>query len=250
MDRESGSTSIDTWTPKRAMFIYAHPDDVDFSAAATAAKWARGGCEVTYVILTDGNAGSHDPNMTKERLAEVRRAEQRAAAEVVGVKTCLFLGYQDGLLQPTLAVRKRMVRLIRKLRPQAVVCGDPRRYFSGSTYINHPDHRAAARIAVEAVFPAAEMNLLYPDLLEEGLTGHKPNYVYVSTRMDSDCYVDVTETVELKIEALRQHESQLGDWDPGPRIRERLAAYGEEAGCAYAEPFRRMTLKPIEGEGR
>ncbi len=239
---------IDSWIPGRAMFIYAHPDDVDFSAAATAAKWARGDCEVTYVILTDGNAGSHDPSMTKERLGRIRRAEQEAAGAVVGAKTCLFLGYQDGLLQPTLTVRKRLVRLIRQYRPEAVVCGDPRRYFSGSTYINHPDHRAAARAAVEAVFPAAEMNLLYPDLLEEGLTGHKPNYVYISTRDDPDCYVDVTETIELKIEALRQHRSQMGDWDPGPRIRERLAVFGKHVGCAYAEPFRRITLKPIPGE--
>jgi LmbE family N-acetylglucosaminyl deacetylase len=147
-------------------------------------------------------------------------------------------------------VRKRLVRLIRQFRPEAVVCGDPRRYFSGSTYINHPDHRAAARAAVEAVFPAAEMNLLYPDMLAEGLTGHKPNFVYISTRMDPDCYVDVSETVELKIEALRQHKSQMGDWDPGPRIRERLAELGKEAGCAYAESFRRMMLKPLEGESR
>jgi LmbE family N-acetylglucosaminyl deacetylase len=248
MDERATDTMIDAWIPKRALFIYAHPDDVDFSAAATAAKWAGGGCEITYVIMTDGNAGSHDPEMTKERLAEVRRREQRAAADAVGVTRCIFLGYQDGLLEPTLEVRKRLVRLIRKHRPQAVVCGDPRRYFSGSTYINHPDHRAAARAAVEAVFPAAEMNLLYPDMLEEGLTGHKPNYVYISTRMDPNCYVDVTETAELKIEALRQHESQMGDWDPGPPIKERLAVYGEEAGCPYAEPFRRMTLKPLQGE--
>jgi LmbE family N-acetylglucosaminyl deacetylase len=229
------------------MFIYAHPDDVDFSAAGTAAKWARDGCEVTYVILTDGNAGSHEPDMTRERLGQVRRAEQEAAAAVVGAKECIFLGYQDGLLQPTLSARKRVVRLIRQIRPQAVVCGDPRQYFSGNTYINHPDHRAAARIAVEAVFPAAEMNLLYPDMLEEGLTGHKPNYVYVATWEDPDHYVDISETIALKIEALRQHKSQMGDWDPEPRIRERHAEIGRRAGYAYAECFRRMTLRPIEG---
>jgi len=232
------------------MFIYAHPDDVDFSAAGTAAKWAQDGSELIYVILTDGNAGSHDRGMTRERLAQIRRAEQEAAAAVVGAKVCIFLGYQDGLLQPTLAARKRLVRVIRQYRPQAVVCGDPRRYFSGSTYINHPDHRAAARLAVEAVFPAAEMNLLYPDMAEEGLTGHKPNYVYISTREDPDTYVDVSDTVGLKIAALRQHKSQMGDWDPEPRIRERLAEVGRQAGCAYAESFRRMTLKPVEGESQ
>jgi LmbE family N-acetylglucosaminyl deacetylase len=248
MNERPITTLIDTWTPQRAMFIYAHPDDVDFSAAGTAAKWARAGCEVTYLILTDGSAGSHEPGMTRERVAQIRRAEQEAAAEVVGVTTCLFLGYQDGLLQPTLAVRKRVVRRIRQHRPQAVVCGDPRRYFSGETYINHPDHRAAAQIAVEAVFPAAEMDLLYPDMVEEGLRGHKVNVVYVATREDPNGYIDISETIALKIEALRQHASQMGDWDPGPWIRERQAELGQKAGCAYAEAFRRMTLKPIEGE--
>jgi LmbE family N-acetylglucosaminyl deacetylase len=186
--------------------------------------------------------------MTREKVAQIRAAEQEAAARVVGAKRCIFLAYQDGLLQPTLEVRKRVVRLIRQYRPQAVVCGDPRRYFSGDTYINHPDHRAAAEIAVEAVFPAAEMNLLYPDLVAEGLQGHKVNYVYISTREDPNCYVDITETIELKLEALRRHESQMDGWDPDPWIRERQAAYGAKAGCAYAEPFRRMTLKPVEGE--
>jgi LmbE family N-acetylglucosaminyl deacetylase len=250
MDERPTTDLIDTWTPERAMFIYAHPDDVDFSAAGTAAKWARGGCKVVYLILTDGSAGSHQPGMTRERVAQIRQAEQEAAAEVVGAAACIFLGYQDGLLKPTLAVRKRVVRQIREHRPKAVVCGDPRRYFSGDTYINHPDHRAAAEIAVEAVFPAAEMDLLYPDLTAEGLWGHKVNYVYVSTREDPNCYVDVSETVELKITALRQHRSQMGDWDPDPWIRERLAEIGKQAGCDYAEPFRRMTLKPIEREGQ
>jgi LmbE family N-acetylglucosaminyl deacetylase len=239
-------TLKETWIPERALFIFAHPDDVDYAAAGTAALWALGGSELTYLVLTDGNAGSHDPAMTRERLGQIRRAEQEAAAAIVGAKTCVFLGYQDGLLEPTLAVRKQVVRLIRQVRPQAVVCGDPRSYFSGNTYVNHPDHRAAARIAVEAVFPAAEMNLLYPDLLEEGLTGHKPNYVYIATWEDPDHFVDITETIALKIEALRQHRSQMGDRDPEPRIRERHAAIGRSVGYAYAEAFRLMTLRPIE----
>ncbi|MFW6082566.1 MAG: PIG-L deacetylase family protein [Chloroflexota bacterium] len=241
---------IDRWIPRRALFIYAHPDDVDFSAAATAAKWAQAGCEVVYLILTDGSAGSHETGMTKEKLTEIRRKEQQAAADVTGVAKCIFLDQPDGLLESTLTLRKEVVRVIREHKPEAVVCGDPRPYFSGNTYINHPDHRAAARLAVEAVFPAAEMNLLYPDLVAEGLEGHKVNIVYVSTREDPNCYIDVTDTVELKIEALRQHKSQMGDWDPDPRIRARLAEIGKQAGCSYAESFRRMTLGPTEGERR
>ncbi len=238
----------DTWIPERAMFIFAHPDDIDFSVAGTAAKWAQNSSEVVYLILTDGSAGTHQPDMTRERLVALRRAEQEAAAAVVGAKECIFFDCPDGLLEPTLELRKRVVRLIRRYRPQAVVCGDPRRYFSGNTYINHPDHRAAARVAVEAVFPAAEMNLLYPDLLEEGLRGHKVNYVYISHSEDPDHYVDISDTIHLKVEALRQHASQLGDWDPEPRTRERNAEIGRQAGVAYAEAFRRMQLKPLERE--
>jgi LmbE family N-acetylglucosaminyl deacetylase len=236
----------DTWIPERAMLIYAHPDDIEFSAAGTAAKWAQNGSEVVYVIMTDGSAGTHRVDITREELVKLRRVEQEAAAAVAGAKECIFFGEQDGLLEATLELRKRLVRLIRQHRPQAVVCSDPRRYFSGNTYINHPDHRAAAKLAVEAVFPAAEMNLLYPDLLEEGLQGHKVNTVYVSHSEDPDYYVDISDTIHLKIRALRQHRSQLGDWDPEPRIRERHREIGKETGYEYAEAFRRMTLKPPE----
>ncbi len=238
----------DTWIPERAMFIYAHPDDIEFSVAGTAAKWAQRGSEVLYLILTDGSAGSHSTGVTREQLIEIRRAEQEAAAAVAGAQACIFLGCQDGLLEASLDLRKHVVRLLRAHKPQAVVCGDPRRYFSGNTYINHPDHRAAARLAVEAVFPAAEMDLLYPDLFEEGLRGHKVNYVYVSTGEDPDYYVDISDSIHLKVEALRQHATQLGDWDPEPRIRQRNAEIGQQAGYEYAEAFRRMTLKPPESE--
>ncbi len=236
---------MNDWVPERAMTIFAHPDDVDFSAAGTAAKWSRQGCQVVYVVLTDGNAGSHEKGMTAERLAEIRRAEQVAAARVAGVETVEFLNYPDGLLQPSLELRKQLVRLIRQYRPQVVICGDPAAFLYGDSYINHPDHRAAAVAALEAVFPAAEMNLLYPDLLQEGLHGHKVNYVLVTDRANANFYVDISDTVELKIEGLRQHASQMGEWDPGPRIREWSAEAGKRVGFAHAESFRRMTLQEV-----
>jgi LmbE family N-acetylglucosaminyl deacetylase len=229
------------------MFIYAHPDDVDFSAGGTAAKWARHGAEVIYLILTDGNAGSHEAGITAEELARIRRAEQTAAAQVTGA-SCVFLGQQDCMLEPSLAVRKEIVRYLRTYRPSAVVCGDPRYFFYGDRYINHPDHRAAAVVALEAVFPAAELNLLYPDLVAEGLTGHRVNYVLIATMRDANYYVDTTETIETKIEALRKHESQLKDWDPGPRMRERAVEVGKEAGFDYAESFLRITIHEPEPE--
>jgi LmbE family N-acetylglucosaminyl deacetylase len=228
------------------MIVYAHPDDIEFSVAGTVARWAHLGTEVTYVVLTDGNAGSHDPGMTPERLAATRRREQEAAAQIAGAARCLFLGYQDGLLQPTLELRRELVRLIRRYQPEVVVCGDPRAVLHGDRYINHPDHRAAATVTIDAVFPAAEMELLYPDLLAEGLASHRVNYVYISTRDDPNCYIDISATVETKIEALRLHASQMGEWDPADWIRERSAEVGRQVGFAHAESFRRMTLHEIE----
>jgi len=234
-----------TYIPERAMLIYAHPDDIEFSVAGTAALWAKNGAELIYVVLTDGNAGSHEKGMTREKLAQIRRAEQTAAADIVGAR-CIFLGYDDGLLQPTLELRKRLVRLIREHKPNVVVCGDPTMFFPSETYINHPDHRAAAQAALDAVFPAAEMPLLYPDLDAEGLLPHKANYVYVSFGQNPNYYVDIGDTIDLKMEALRQHKSQLGDWDPEERLKNWSAETGKKVGFAYAEAFKRITLQAVE----
>ena len=233
------------YTPQTAMFIFAHPDDIEFGVAGTAACWASAGARVIYVVITDGNVGSHEAGMTAERLAEIRRAEQTAAAAVAGAE-CIYLGYHDGFLQPTLELRKELVRLIRQYKPDAVVCGDPTNFFPTENYINHPDHRAAATAALDAVFPAAEMTLLYPDLATEGLTGHKVSYVFVTFGERANYYVDITDTIDLKIEALRKHTSQLGEWDPAPMLREWAAESGKKVGFAYAEAFYRITLKAVE----
>jgi LmbE family N-acetylglucosaminyl deacetylase len=234
-----------TFIPDRAMFIFAHPDDIEFSVAGTAAKWAMHGSKVTYVVITDGNIGSHDQGMTAGELAKIRRAEQSAAAEVAGATECIFLGYDDGLLEPTLELRKQLVKLIRIHKPNAVVCGDPTMYFRGDR-INHPDHRAAAKAAIDAVFPSSEMHLLHPEFEEEGITPHKVNYVYISTYGDANYYVDVSESIDTKIDALREHTSQLGDWDPEERMKSRAIGVGKKVGFAHAESFRRMTLQAIE----
>ncbi|MCA9932795.1 MAG: PIG-L family deacetylase [Ardenticatenaceae bacterium] len=232
------------YIPERALMIYAHPDDIEFSVAGTAAKWAAHGCEVTYIVITDGNAGSHEDGMTREKIAAIRRKEQQTAAHIAGASQCIFLGYDDGILQPTLELRKNLVRQIRRYKPNVVICGDPNFYFS-DTYINHPDHRAAALAALEAVFPAAEMPLAFPELAEEGLSPHKTNYVYISRAQDADCYIDISDTIETKITALKQHKSQIEDWDPAPRLKEWAEATGKKVGFKYAESFRRITLKPV-----
>ena len=235
-----------TYIPQRAMFIYAHPDDIEFGVAGTAAKWAQNGSDVTYVVLTDGNVGSHDNGITAEQLTQTRRTEQQAAADIAGAKHCLFMGEHDGLLRPTLKLRKKLVRLIRQYRPNVVVCGDPTLYFPSDSYINHPDHRAAAQVALDATFPAAEMGLLYPELRDEGLAPHKVNHVYISRSHDPNLYIDISETIEIKLEALRQHKSQFGDWDPTERIRNWAAEVGKKVGMAYAEAYRKITLKEDE----
>jgi LmbE family N-acetylglucosaminyl deacetylase len=231
--------------PERAMFIFAHPDDIEFSVAGTAAKWIRAGSDVIYILLTDGNVGSHQEGISPAELAEIRRQEQLAAAEIVGAK-CVFLGHDDGLLQPTLAIRKELVRLIRAHRPVAVVCSDPTLYFLDDSYINHPDHRAAGQLALDAVFPASEMAMLYPDLVDEGLSGHKVSYVYVGWGQENNLFIDISDTIELKIEALRQHKSQMGDWDPEELVRRWSSELGKKVGFDYAEAFRRITLRPVE----
>jgi LmbE family N-acetylglucosaminyl deacetylase len=236
-----------TYIPERAMLIYAHPDDIEFSAGGTAALWAKHDCEVYYVIITDGNVGTHEEGMTADRLIETRRSEQRAAARIAGAKECIFLGYHDGLLQTTMELRKQLVRLIRLHKPNVVVCGDPTNFFPSETRINHPDHRAAATAALDATFPAAEMPLLYPELDAEGLAPHKVNYVYVSNpSREANYYIDTSETMDQKIQSLREHHSQMGDWDPEKPVKDWNRETGKQVGFRYAERFLRITLKEPE----
>jgi LmbE family N-acetylglucosaminyl deacetylase len=235
---------MSSYIPERAMFIFAHPDDIEFSVAGTAAKWAKHGSEVTYVVLTDGNVGSHDPEMTREQIGQIRRQEQTAAAKVAGAANCIFLGHDDGSLEPTLTLRKQLVKLIRQHKPNAVVCGDPNMYFR-SERLNHPDHRAAARAALDAVFPACEMRLLYPEFEVEGIQPHKVNFVFITTDQELNHFEDISESIDVKLKALSEHRSQLGDMDYSDRMRERAANIGRQVGLAYAEAFRRFIVTPL-----
>jgi len=226
--------------PKSAMVIMAHPDDAEFTVAGTVAKWAQAGCQVVYVLCTSGNAGTHEPGMTRDKIAAVREEEQRAACRVLGVKEVVFLRRDDGTLQPTLDLRRDLVRLIRYFKPEAVITQDPTALFYGDDYINHPDHRAAGQAAIDAVAPAAAMPLLWP---EEG-EPHRVRQIYVGGSDKPNVWIDLSDTLENKIEALRQHKSQMGEWDPSEMIRQWAAETGKEKGLAYAESFRRMTLEP------
>jgi len=234
------------YVPESALVIVAHPDDIEFTCAGTLARWAKAGTRLCYVLCTSGEVGIADPGMTKARAAEIREAEQRLAAEIVGAKDVVFLRHPDGMLTPTIELRKKIVREIRRFRPEIVISGDPTIVWAGDDYINHPDHRAAAMAALDATFPAAGQPNLFEELAEEGLTAHKPRKVYVTGWSQDELYVNITETIDIKIAALRAHKSQMRDWDPEPRIKEWAAQRAKGKEMMYAEAFRVVTLESDE----
>jgi len=231
--------------PARALSIHAHPDDQEFTVGGTLAKWARAGSEIVTVCITSGGAGSNQytpPHMTREALVPIREAEQRQACRVLGVKEVVFLGYEDGLLEPSLALRRELTRVIRRYRPDAVLCGDPTVRFYGQSYLNHPDHRAAADAALDAVFPSAETRLIFPELLEEGLAPHHVQTVFIHGASRSDTFVDIADVLDVKLAALREHKSQMGEWDPTEMITLWAREQGRRRGLAAAEAYRRIVL--------
>lgn len=230
------------YIPESAMAIVAHPDDIEFSCAGTTARWAKAGARISYVLLTSGDVGIDEPGMTRARAIEIREAEARAAAEIAGVHDIVFLREPDGMLQPTMDLRKKLVREIRRFRPEVIICGDPTVVWSGENYINHPDHRAAAQVALDATFPAAGQPNLFEELEEEGLKAHKPRRVYVTTWDHADVYVNIEETIDIKIASLRAHKSQMGEWDPEPMVREWAANSAKGKEMPYAEAYRVVTL--------
>jgi len=234
----------DFYTPESAMVIAAHPDDIEFACAGTLARWARGGARLCYVLCTSGEAGIDDLAVSREAAAATREAEQRAAAAVVGEVEVVFLRRPDGLLEPTIDLRRSLVREIRRFRPEVVLCGDPALIWMGPTFLNHPDHRAAAAAALDAAWPAAGQVSLFRELADEGLQAHRPRKIYVTGWVQSgaDLWVDIGETIEVKIAALRAHASQMSGADPGAFIKNWAAGNAQGKGMTYAECFRAVTL--------
>lgn len=226
---------------ERVLVIMAHPDDPDFSCAGTAMQMARHGIEVTYMILTNGDKGNHNPLVTRNQLILMRKEEQRAAADLCGVKHVIFMDEEDGFLRPTFELRKRVTREIRRIRPQLIICPSPERYLVGDGYINHPDHRNAGLVALEALFPAADNPMFYPDLANEGYLPHKISQLYVTGYDDPTVEIDVTEDVETKIQAILAHKSQfdkpaeIEKW-----LRERWGDEQEDGTRRYYERFKAM----------
>src|SRR5437588_3753952 len=228
--------------PARVLGIYAHPDDPEISCGGTLARWANAGAEVHVLICTRGEKGSQDPKQDPEKLARRRQKEMAAAAEVLGLAGHRSLDVGDGELENSVEVRGQLVGVLRELRPEVVMCPDPTAVFFGGSYYNHHDHRATGWATLDAVAPAAGNPHYFP----EAGPVHRVSSVYLSATLNPDVWVDITDTLDVKVEALFRHESQLTE--TRELIRAFLRERADEAGRApvgrYAEGFRRMTLLP------
>ena len=237
------------YIPQRAMSIHAHPDDQEFSVGGTLAKWAKAGCEIISVVITSGDSGSNDPakdGSHKQELAELREQEQLAANDILGVRETVFLRYPDGELEPTIQLRKDLARLIRQYKPDTVTAGNPEAWFYGDEYVNHPDHRAAAQAACEAVFPSAGSRLMFVDLLAAGYEPHDVKRLYIHGIEKANTWVDITETMEVKIKALQQHLSQINPDEVGKWMMEWAEQEAKDKEMKYAESYKVMILKRDE----
>ncbi|MGE5123696.1 MAG: PIG-L deacetylase family protein [Acidobacteriaceae bacterium] len=230
------------YIPESVMAINAHPDDIEFTCAGTLARWAKSSTRVIYVLCTSGDVGIDEPGMTREKATQIRETESLEAARIAGASEVIFLREPDGLLQPTLELRKKLVREIRKFRPEVMMTGDPTIVWAGDDYINHPDHRAAAIAALDATFPAAGQPNLFEELEQEGLTAHKVRKVYAHVWEKAEVFVNIEETMDIKISALRAHKSQLKDWDPAEMLKEWASDTAKGKEMQYAEGFRVVTL--------
>jgi LmbE family N-acetylglucosaminyl deacetylase len=231
----------DQWEkPQKILVILAHPDDPEFFCGASLARWARAGHEIHYFLLTCGDKGFDDIHASADQICTTRHAEQNAAAAILGVKSVRFLDREDGFLIPTIDLRREVVRIIRLVKPDVLVTCDPTHLFAGDYYINHPDHRYAGQVVLDAVFPAASNPFFFPDLIEfEGLQPHKPREVWISLTDNPNVILDVTDTWEEKIRALKEHRSQIGDpKEFEQRMRARKSERSTEENEYYEEKFR------------
>lgn len=227
---------------QRALVVVAHPDDAEFGSAGTVARLTADGKGVTYVITTDGSKGSADPEMTSERLTALREGEQRDAARILGVSDVCFLGFPDGMLLPTLDLRRAISGCIRRYKPDVVICQNPTRDFSLNIGVSHPDHLATGEATLAAVYPCARDRMTFPELLEQGLEPHAVREVWVSGTSIPDHFIDITSTIDTKIQALKAHASQVGE-TVGEFIPERARQLGSQHDMEYAEGFKRIQMR-------
>ena len=226
----------------RAMVVVAHADDAEWGCAGTVAQWCNNGWEVVYVLCTDGSKGTDDAKLTSEELVSIRKKEQLDAGRVLGLHNVVFLGYEDSMLEPTLNLRRDIVRQIRFYKPDILICLSPLRRLDGSSYFGHPDHLASGEAALSAVFPSSRDRLTYPELLDEGLEPHKVSQVWIMGHDDDDKFVDVTDYIAVAVSALKSHSSQTTGEDVGQQLIDWRSRTGEKVGFAYAESFKRFLM--------
>jgi LmbE family N-acetylglucosaminyl deacetylase len=246
----SETTAEQPKAPKRVLIIMAHPDDGEFSAGGTVARWAAEGRDIHYCLVTDGQVGdAGDNEITSEQLAQVRQREAQAAADALGVQNKVrFLHYWDSKLEPTLELRMDIARVIREVRPDVVICQDPTRRWSGQGYINHPDHIAAGEASLSAIMPLASTRLATPQLAAEGLAPHNVKEIYISGGEQADRFVDIGGYLEKKVAALKAHASQMRDWDPTEGVEKWARETGNAArrhghDMTFAEAFKYVRLE-------
>jgi LmbE family N-acetylglucosaminyl deacetylase len=244
--RTRASTNANGQKYERVLGVFAHPDDPEFGAGGSMAKLAMDGAQVTYVIVTDGSQGGEDPKQKDADLVAIRQREQRAAARVLGVKKVEFLGYKDGHLAPDLKLRRDIVRMIRKHRPDLVITHFPGRVLELPMGASHPDHLAVGEATMAAVYPDSRNPRAFKSLLREGLAPHIVNEVWIPYWSKGDHFVDISKTLDLKFEALKKHKSQVAkpgnEWDYEKFMRKRHRDIGKKNGFQYAEAFKRIKV--------
>ena len=233
--------------PKNAMVVVAHADDAEYGCSGTVAMLTNFGIEVTYVLCTDGSKGSNDPNMTSEKLIELRKQEQLDAAKVLGLKDVVFLNYPDSLLEPSLNLRHNIAQEIRRYKPNIVITSYPSRNLSTHHGIGgHPDHIAAGEATLSAVFPAARDRLTYPDMIIKGLLPHNVAETWIMGAPDTNLWIDVTPYINISFEALSQHKSQVQSFtkeDGLKRMKDWRQHTAAKTSFTYAESFKRIVIE-------
>jgi LmbE family N-acetylglucosaminyl deacetylase len=231
---------------ERVLGVFAHPDDPEFGAGGTFGKLAMDGANVTYVICTDGSQGGEDPKQKDADLAAIREREQRAAARVLGVKKVEFLGHKDGHLSHNLSLRRDIVRMIRKHRPDLVITHFLGRVLDAPIGGSHPDHLAVGEATLAAVYPDSRNPRAFRSLLKDGLEPHKVSEVWIPYWSLGDHFVDITKSLPLKLEALKKHRSQVAkpgqEWDYEKMLKKRHREIGKKGGFRYAESFKRIKI--------
>ena len=229
--------------PERALVVTPHADDAEIGCGGTVAGWIAGGSKVFYVLCTNGDKGTSDPDMTSKRLAEIREREQAEAASVLGIEKVVYLKYPDGALEDTTEFRGHLVHAIRKFRPDVILTTDPHR----RSFYLHRDHRMCGMVTMDAVYPYARDRLHFPEhIAGEGLETHKVGDVLFWGSEDPDTFIDISDTIDLKITSLKKHASQVssdGDRDVGEFVRTNARRVGQRADIPYAEAFRRVSIR-------